>query len=151
MIAVIVLAHNNEAHLAACLRAVREASRRRRLGGEVVLRLVVLDSCTDGSAAIARACGVHTLPLQVGNPDAARALGAQWASERGARWVAFTDADSVVAPDWLSAQLARQGDAAFGHVDIQGQVDSDHKNLHRQQDASRAAVGIPGGAQQGGA
>lgn len=107
MIAVIVCTRNQEAHLEACLRAVREASRRRRLGGEAVLRLVVLDSCTDGSARIARDRGAHTLHLQVGNADTARAQGAQWAMERGARWLAFTDADSVVAPDWLSAQLAQ--------------------------------------------
>lgn len=111
MIAVIICARNEAAQLAACLRAVREASRRRRLGGEAVLRLVVLDSCTDGSADIARDYGVHTLRLQVGNADAARARGAQWATERGARWLAYTDADSVVAPDWLSAQLARAASA----------------------------------------
>ena len=143
MIAVIVLAHNDEANLAACLRAVREASRRRRLGGEAVLRVVVLDSCTDGSAAIARACGVHTLRLQVGNLDVARALGAQWASERGARWLAYIPADVVVAPDWLSAQLAQGADAAFSRVDMQAGGDDD-QHLHRHQDTSHTELGIPG-------
>ncbi len=118
MIAVIISAHNDEARLPACLRAVREASRRRRLGGEAVLRLVVLDACTDGSAAIAREGGAHTLSLQVCNIGAARAQGAQWAIERGARWLAFTDADSVVAPDWLSVQLALEADVVCGTLGV---------------------------------
>jgi glycosyltransferase involved in cell wall biosynthesis len=118
MIAVIVPVHNEELLLAACLRAVREASRRRRLNGEAVLRVVVLDACNDASADIARVCGVHALCLQACNVGAARALGAQWAIDRGARWLAFTDADSVVAPDWLSAQLALRSDAVCGTVAV---------------------------------
>lgn len=118
MIAVIVPVHNEESLLAQCLRSVREASRRRRLNGEAVLRVVVLDACTDASSDIARSSGVHTLCLQACNVGAARALGAQWALDRGARWLAFTDADSVVAPDWLSAQLALRSDAVCGTVAV---------------------------------
>ena len=118
MIAVIISARNDEAHLGTCLRSVREASRRRRLGGEAVLRLVVLDTCTDGSAAIARDGGAHTLRLQTGNIGAARAQGAQWAVDRGARWLAFTDAESVVAPDWLSIQLSLGTDVVCGTVGV---------------------------------
>jgi len=138
VIAVIVSAHNDEKHLGACLRAVREASRRRRLGGEVVLRLVVLDTCTDGSAGIARDCGVHMLRLQACNIGAARALGAQWAIERGARWLAFTDADSVVAPDWLSAQLALGADAVCGTMAVRdwGQDVQHSERMRRHYDAT---------------
>ncbi len=118
VIAVIISARNDEAHLGACLRAVREASRRRRLGGEAVLRLVALDTCTDGSAAIARDGGAHTLRLQTGNIGAARAQGAQWAVDRGARWLAFTDAETVVAPDWLSIQLSLGTDVVCGTVGV---------------------------------
>lgn len=35
---------------------------------------------------------------------------------RGARWLAFTDADSTVAPDWLVEQLAQDADAVCGTV-----------------------------------
>lgn len=118
MIAVIVPVHNEQALLAGCLRAVREASRRRYLNGEAVLRVVVLDACTDASGDIARSAGAHTLSLQACNVGAARALGAQWAIDRGARWLAFTDADTVVAADWLAAQLALDSDAVCGTVAV---------------------------------
>lgn len=118
LIAVVVPVHNEEAYLAACLRSVAEASRCRRLNGETVLRVVVLDSCTDGSADIARGWGAKPLQLQACNVGAARALGAQWALDRGARWLAFTDADSLVAPDWLSAQLALGSDGVCGTVAV---------------------------------
>lgn len=133
MIAVIISARNDEAHLAACLRAVREASRRRRLGGEAVLRLVVLDNCTDGSAAIARDGGAHSMTLHTGN-IAARAQGAQWAVDRGARWLAFTDAETVVAPDWLSTQLSLGTDVVCGTVGVRdwGQ---DGERMRRHYDA----------------
>jgi hypothetical protein len=48
----------------------------------------------------------------------ARAAGARFALEAGARWLAFTDADSVVAPDWLSTQLALGCDAVCGTVAV---------------------------------
>ena len=36
--------------------------------------------------------------------------------ENGARWLAFTDADSRVAPDWLVAQLALRAEAVCGVI-----------------------------------
>lgn len=135
MIAVIVPVHNEEAYLAACLRSVREASRRRRLDGEPVLRVVVLDNCNDGSADIARVCGAHTLRLQACNVGAARALGAQWAIDRGARWLAFTDADSVVAPEWLSSQLTLRSDAVCGTVAVSNWGDYGER-MRRHYDAT---------------
>lgn len=135
MIAVIVPVHNEEAVLTECLRSIREASRRRRLDGEAVLRVVVLDACTDGSADIARAYGTHLLRLQACNVGAARALGAQWAIDRGARWLAFTDADSVVAPDWLSAQLALSSDAVCGTVAVSNWGDYGER-MRRHYDAT---------------
>jgi glycosyltransferase involved in cell wall biosynthesis len=138
VIAAIVSAHNDEAHLADCLRAVREASRRRRLGGEAVLRVVVLDACTDSSARISREAGAHTLSLQARNMGAARALGAQWAIEGGARWLAFTDADAVVAPEWLSAQLALGTEVVCGTVGVRdwGQDIEHSMRMRRHYDAT---------------
>ncbi len=138
MIAAIVSAQNDEVHLADCLRAVREAARRRRLGGEAVLRVVVLDTCTDGSARICREAGTHTLSLQVRNMGAARALGAQWAIAGGARWLAFTDADALVAPEWLSAQLALGTEAVCGTVSVRDWgPDSEHSaRMRRHYDAT---------------
>lgn len=51
----------------------------------------------------------------VGN---ARAVGAASAHDAGARWLAFTDADTVVARDWLAAQLREQADVVCGTVDV---------------------------------
>lgn len=140
MIAVIVPAYNEEACLGACLRSVRVASRIRQLDREQVLRVVVLDTCTDQSEKIARAWAAHTLSLQACNAGAARALGAQWALNHGARWLAFTDADSVVAPDWLSMQLAQRSDAVCGTVLVRGWGDCGER-LRGHSDATHTNAG----------
>ena len=49
---------------------------------------------------------------------AARSLGASLALDNGARWIAFTDADTIVPPNWLSAQLDLYADATCGQVAI---------------------------------
>lgn len=118
MIAVIVPAHNEEDHLGACLESLRLAAGCRQLKGEPVIVAVVLDACGDGTEAVARRAGVHTLSIDARNVGAARALGSQFALARGARWLAFTDADSVVAPNWLAAQLALGCDAVCGTVAV---------------------------------
>ena len=38
--------------------------------------------------------------------------------EAGARWLAFTDADTVVSPEWLWKQLELEADAVCGSIDI---------------------------------
>nr|GFD33546.1 hypothetical protein [Tanacetum cinerariifolium] len=47
-----------------------------------------------------------------------RAAGAQLMLERGARWLAFTDADTVVPYAWLSEQVAFGVDAVCGIVEV---------------------------------
>jgi glycosyltransferase involved in cell wall biosynthesis len=118
VIAAIVPAHNEEEHLAACLRSLTQSSCCPALLGEPVAIIVVLDSCTDASEVIARRSGALTLSLQARNVGAARALGAQCAIDLGARWLAFTDADSVVDSGWLAAQLALCSDAVCGTVAV---------------------------------
>jgi glycosyltransferase involved in cell wall biosynthesis len=114
MIGIVIPAHNEEAWLARCLASILEAARDPALGGEVVRTIVVLDDCTDRSAEIATCCGVETLALQARNVGIARGAGAQRLLAAGARWLAFTDADSRVAPDWLAAQLSLAADAVCG-------------------------------------
>src|SRR5208282_420960 len=41
-----------------------------------------------------------------------------WALDFGARWIASTDADTIVPPNWLSAQLELDADAACGEVRV---------------------------------
>lgn len=116
MIGIVIPAHNEAALLASCLVAANAAARHRALGGEAVRVLVVLDACTDASAEIARRSNVETLAIHARNVGAARAAGARHLLEAGARWLAFSDADSRVAPDWLAAQLALGADAVCGPV-----------------------------------
>jgi glycosyltransferase involved in cell wall biosynthesis len=118
VIAVIVPAHNEEARIGACLASIRIAARCPRLQGEPVLMVVVLDDCSDATGSIARSGGAETLREDARNVGRARAAGARHALEAGARWLAFTDADSVVAADWLSAQLAERSDAVCGTVQV---------------------------------
>lgn len=119
MIGVVVPAHNEERCLPACLAAIRQASLHPGLAGEPVRVLVVLDACTDATAAVARAQGVDVLEVNARNVGLARATGACELIAAGARWLAFTDADTVVSAGWLHAQLALQSDAVCGSVSVE--------------------------------
>jgi glycosyltransferase involved in cell wall biosynthesis len=164
MIGVIVPAHNEEALLAPCLAALVAASRHEDLAGEAVRIVVVLDACSDFSGAIARAYGVETLTLRARNVGIARAAGADLLLADGARWLAFTDADSRVSPGWLVAQLALDADAVCGSIAVDDwsahphsvreyfrktYVDADgHRHIHGANlgvsaDAYRRAGGFP--------
>ena len=116
MIGVVVPAHNEEGQLSACLTAIAQAAMHPELGGEEVCVVVVLDSCTDGSARIATSLGALTLRVAACNVGIARATGAGQLIEAGARWLAFTDADTIVSAHWLAAQLAFGADAVCGSV-----------------------------------
>jgi glycosyltransferase involved in cell wall biosynthesis len=118
MIAVVVPAHNEAECLGACIVSIQEAATSHALRGEAVQIFVCADACTDDSVSIAMRLGASVFSLNERNVGAARAVGAQAALDRGARWLAFTDADSVVAPDWLAAQLALNADAVCGTVAI---------------------------------
>jgi glycosyltransferase involved in cell wall biosynthesis len=127
MIGVGVPAHNEQDSLDACLAALLQAARHPALQGEAVAVHVVLDVCTDGSEAVVRAhlgrFRAATVALSWSHSDAgqvgaARALGAAALLEAGARWLAFTDADTRVSPQWLAAQLALDVDVVCGSVAV---------------------------------
>jgi glycosyltransferase involved in cell wall biosynthesis len=134
MIGIVIPAHDEECLLESCLRAAMTAARHPALLGEPARVLVVLDACTDGSAAIAQRTGVESLAVNACNVGVARAAGASWMLAQGARWLAFSDADSRVAPDWLAAQLALGVDAVCGPV----RVDDWSRHPARALDAWRA-------------
>ncbi|MFL9926319.1 glycosyltransferase family 2 protein [Herbaspirillum lusitanum] len=117
MIGVVIPAHNEEQYLSACLSAMHLAARHPALN-EAVRIIVALDACTDRSALIARSHQVEIIALQARNVGMARAAGASRLLAAGARWLAFTDADSLVAPDWLAAQLLLElnADAVCGTI-----------------------------------
>lgn len=118
MIAVIIPAHNEAALIGATLAAVKTAATAPQLHGEAVLILVVLDSCDDDTATIAARAGVRTLSVEARNVGVARAAGADYALSMGARWLSFTDADTLVSPRWLQEQLQQQADAVCGTVAV---------------------------------
>lgn len=116
MIGIVVPVHNEEACLEDCLEALLKAVGHPRLGGETVRVVMVLDACRDGSAAIARRYPVTVLEVAGPNVGVARHAGAQWLLARGARWLAFTDADSRVSDDWLASQCSVGSDVVCGGI-----------------------------------
>ncbi|MCD9030498.1 glycosyltransferase [Luteimonas sp. Y-2-2-4F] len=118
MIAVIVPVHNEEALLGDCLASLREAARAVESSGEPVRAVVALDRCTDRSRAIALALGAEVIEVHAGTVGAVRRAAAERALALGARWLASTDADSRVPPDWLRGQLRYGADAFCGMVRV---------------------------------
>lgn len=118
MIGVVVPAHNEDALLGACLASLRVCASDPKLNGERVDILVVLDDCSDASARIAREHGVDLIRTDAHNVGMARALGCEKLLVRGARWLALTDADTMVSASWLSSQLALKVDAVCGSIGV---------------------------------
>ena len=130
-IGVVVPARDEERLLPACLDALTTAADRvQAVCGTTVDLLVVLDRCVDGSAGVVAARPrVRSLSLDVGTVGLARAAGLTdvvsrhglLSQERQDLWLATTDADSTVPPDWLVRQveLASSGaDVVLGTVDV---------------------------------
>jgi glycosyltransferase involved in cell wall biosynthesis len=118
MIGVVVPAHNEEVEIGACLASLMAATSAPELLGEPVMVVVVLDDCSDDTGAIADGFGVATIAVQVRNVGIARSIGAAKCLEAGARWLAFTDADTVVSAAWLVAQLGQCSDVVCGTVGV---------------------------------
>lgn len=118
MLGIIIPAHDEAAHIGECVTSARRAANHHQLLGEEVRVIVVLDSCTDDTGAIARSLGADVTHIDARNVGIARAHGAERALALGARWLAFTDADSVVADDWLVQQLDCCADAVCGVIGV---------------------------------
>ena len=146
MMGVVVPANDEEMLIGRCIEALHVAARHPALQGEPVEIIVVLDACRDTTRAVAEAHGAICLEVEARNVGVARATGASASIARGARWLAFTDADSEVASDWLARQLESVVDAVCGVVCIgdwsdfcaeararyeAGYVDADgHRHVH---------------------
>jgi glycosyltransferase involved in cell wall biosynthesis len=118
MIGVVIPAHNEARRLGRCLKAMAAAVAVAKQAGHGVSVLVVLDRCVDGSAKVCARYGVEVLAVEAGSVGMARRLGAEWMLERGASWLACTDADSQVPGHWLLSQLACTAEAVCGTVHI---------------------------------
>lgn len=108
-VAVVVPARNEEERLAACLLSI-DAARTyllRTVPRILVSVTVVLDRCTDRSAAEARSApGVSVISGSFGSVGAARDAGVTFALGKSRSlplrtWIANTDADTTVPRDWL--------------------------------------------------
>ena len=120
-VGVVVPAHNEQELLPGCLAGLRAAIAAVTVPVNVI---VVLDACSDGSELAAGA--LPSISINARNVGRARRVGfAHLLSERppgipdSRSWLATTDADSIVPPDWLARMLAH---AAAGWTGIAGTV-----------------------------
>jgi glycosyltransferase involved in cell wall biosynthesis len=118
MLGIVIPAHNEQDVIQQCLVAAQHAALHPELAGEHVAVIVVLDECDDKTGLIAATHGAVTLNVCARNVGLARSVGAEAALAMGARWLAFTDADTVVSPGWLAAQLALDVDVVCGTVGV---------------------------------
>ena len=129
---VVVPAKDEQEHIGACVRALAAQEGVRR---DAYRLLVVLNQCRDGTAreaaAAARAAGLRLTFLAGpgGGPGPARRTGMDLAATMlGPRGlIATTDADTVVAPDWLLRQLEA---VEAGADAVGGDVEVDETGLH---------------------
>jgi hypothetical protein len=112
-VGVVVPAQDEEQLLPACLASLEVAAGAVSIPVHVV---IVLDACTDRTAGVVEAAAwrrpglaLSTLEVRVMNVGAARRAGFDVLIDEPSAaglWLASTDADSVVPPHWLRAQLA---------------------------------------------
>jgi glycosyltransferase involved in cell wall biosynthesis len=128
VLGVVVPAHDEADRVGDCLDAVARAAR--WVSDRALVRtLVVLDACGDATAEVARAHGIDTLAVDARCVGRARDAGcrALLGGHPGAGWLATTDADSRVPPDWLLAQLEAWEAGAHARV---GAVYLDDRDEH---------------------
>ncbi|MGJ7510136.1 glycosyltransferase [Variovorax sp. GT1P44] len=118
MLGIVIPAHNEQNTIAACVQAARHAATHPTLDEPVEI-IVVLDGCTDATGVIAARSGAITISVRARNVGVARSVGAEVLLARGARWLGFTDADTMVAPGWLADQLSLDADAVCGTVGVE--------------------------------
>ena len=124
-IVIVIPAHNEAMTITKCLASVQTAIE--QLPSTITATmLVVLDSCRDNTLELVKSVQVESAQAKntkIENADVnylccgylccdyqcvgqVRDLGIRHAIAAGATWLACTDADSVVTPDWLIQQIA---------------------------------------------
>lgn len=133
-VVVVVPAHDEEELLGRCLRSLAAAGAALREACPLLrtTTLVVLDSCSDDTAAVVTRHGVAALAVTARSVGTARREGVRAAVAAlgplppAAVWIASTDADTVVPTDWLVQQVAA-ADTGVGLV--VGAVVPDERDL----------------------
>ena len=120
-IGIVIPAHNEAMTIAKCLASVQSAIK--QLPSTIkAYPLVVLDSCIDETQKIVKAAGIDYLCCDYQCVGQVRDIGIRHAIANGATWLACTDADSVVAVDWLVQQIEhishQSTDVICGVVDV---------------------------------
>jgi cellulose synthase/poly-beta-1,6-N-acetylglucosamine synthase-like glycosyltransferase len=119
-VGVVVPAHDEQEWIGPCLRALAVAAGQVPCPVEIV---VVADACSDATAEVARLAGDRVRVVEIGARNVGRARSAGWSllapePDPGC-WLATTDADTLVPPQWLARMLhyADEGaDAVAGRV-----------------------------------
>ena len=133
-VAILVPARDEEDLLPRCLGSIERV--RRAAGPGVTTDLIVVsDNCTDQTHPLASELVGNTGVVarsSFGNVGAARAFAAQLALSRYGGplhrcWLANTDADCVVPPQWITLQLSL---AEAGCAAVAGIIDVDHFKDH---------------------
>ncbi|SEA97517.1 glycosyltransferase [Leifsonia sp. 21MFCrub1.1] len=152
---VVIPARDEAATLDACLASVEAAGAIVDVPTDIVL---VLDACTDDSAAIAaRHPAVRTVAVAFGNVGRSRAHGVETAlagSPHDAQsvWLAFTDGDGTVPRGWLAEHLraARHADAYTGAViPVLDDLDAERRRVWEDRHPPGATLGHVHGANLG--
>lgn len=125
-VVIVVPACDEEELLEPCLDSLAVASRNSPVP---VRTIIVLDSCSDASADICDQRQIETVEVAYANVGRARHAGITRAVESqmpaSSVWVANTDADSRVPPNWVTEQvrLGEEGaDVVLGLADAQGEL-----------------------------
>ncbi len=143
LIAIVVPAHNEETHIARCLAALHRARRHVEVRHVDVRIVLVLDECTDTTAATAApllSLGDRLVQISDANVGTARRAGFAVALLLARQipidnvWFCSTDADSTVGPDWLARQVRWR---ALGFDGVAGTVRVDSWSQHSSRVRSR--------------
>lgn len=124
-IGIIVPAHDEENLIPSCLASLHRAQE--ALTGMPAHLVVVADACRDRTPEVARQAGATLVTTGARCAGAARAAGIREVLRRTAHldpatvWLANTDADTAVPPNWLTAQAqyaATGWDAVAGTIRV---------------------------------
>ncbi len=107
-VSVIVPAFNEAELIGETLKAINEATKGRHEHFEVV---VVNDSSTDETKAIAESAGAKVVDVELRNIGAVRNAGAKFAS---GEYLIFVDADTIIPPETLAATVEALNAGALG-------------------------------------